>query len=176
MSDSLTHALGALVRHHRAALVQVASSMGLRQDEAVDVVQDAFLSFVERPEWRGTANRPAEAERLLHALVRNAARNSRRRPHRRHEPLEVAEEVQELEPLPDAVLTRAEEHHRLSGCVATLKEMHRAVVVARLFEGAPGTEVAHRLSMRPDHVATVLLRARRQLEACIAAGTPPVIA
>ncbi|MFO0601102.1 MAG: sigma-70 family RNA polymerase sigma factor [Myxococcaceae bacterium] len=176
MSDTLTAAIGTLVRRHRAALVRLATSLGLRHDEAVDVVQDGFLSFVERPEWRALATRPVDAERLLAALVRNAARNRRRRPFRGHEPLEACGSLAEGQPLPDAVLLAAEEHQRLSGCVATLKEMQRAVVVARLFEGTSGLEVASRLSMRPEHVATVLLRARRQLEVCLAAGASRSVA
>ncbi len=162
--------VGELVRRHRAGLLRSAVALGLQPDEALDVVQDAFAIFLSRPEWRALPRHTPDAERLLGALVRNTARTHRRRPHRRHQALEddPVEEIVEVAPLPDALLAEAEEHHRLTGCVATLKEMQRAVVVARLFEGDSGLEAASRLGMTPRNVAVVLHRARKRLEACLA--------
>ena len=169
--------VGELVRRHRSGLVRSAVALGLHVDEALDVVQEAFAIFVARPEWHGLPRHTADAERLLSALVRNTARTHRRRPHRRHEALDEAPglEPAELAPLPDALIAAAEEHHRLSGCVATLKEMQRAVVVARLFEGDSGLETASRLGMTPRNVAVVLHRARKRLEACLAQSRAPVM-
>jgi DNA-directed RNA polymerase specialized sigma24 family protein len=72
------------------------------------------------------------------------------------------EELVEVAPLPDALLAEAEEHHRLTGCVATPKQVQRAVLVARLFGGDSGRETATRLGMTPRNVAVVLHRARKR--------------
>lgn len=163
--------VGELVRRHRRALVWVALKEGLVAEEALDAVQDAFATFVRREEWRAIARDEAEAPKLLVTLVRNHARNARRRFERSAEPLSALSaeaEVDHARELLDAQLVRAEEHFQLTGCVATLDAQQRAIVTARLFEGASGAQVAFDLGISPGHVAVLLHRARQRLRTCLA--------
>ena len=62
-----------LVRERRSALAALARAEGVSPEDAVDCVQEALCTFLSRPppdgEWHAT----------LAVMVRNAARNRRRR-------------------------------------------------------------------------------------------------
>lgn len=61
--------------------------------DALDVVQDAFQVFLQRPDAEALRADPDGAPRLLSAITRNAARNLRRRHHRHVITLRVLEEL-----------------------------------------------------------------------------------
>ena len=83
-------------------------------------------------------------------MVKNAARNRRRRRY-------LARPHVELDELPsqapagdetiDDVLGRAEEHVRLRACVEELCEIQKAVVTLRMLEEQPGEDVARALGI-----------------------------
>lgn len=165
--------VGELVRRHRDALVAVSRAEGLLAEEALDAVQEAFATFMEKPEWRGLPPDTDDAPRLLTTLVRNHARNLRRRRWRKEEGMDVltgSAEVDTARKCLDAVMVEAEEHLELTGCLETLKGVQRAVVTARFFEGASGLEVAAQLGITPGNVAVILHRARQSLRACLNAS------
>ena len=58
---------------------------------------------------------------------------------------------------------------KLLGCVSSLNELQRRVVTLRMLEELSGEEVARELNLRPDHVATLLYRAKKELLRCISA-------
>ena len=62
-------------------------------DLAEDAVQEAFHTFLELPQARELVDSAAESRALLAAIVRNAARNLRRRHHRDRPHLEIAEDA-----------------------------------------------------------------------------------
>jgi RNA polymerase sigma-70 factor (ECF subfamily) len=134
--------VGALVRSHRGALVRAAMAEGLLAQEALDAVQDAFATFIQRREWRGL---PRDTD---DAPTGNA---------------EVDTAWRQL----DELMVEAEEHLKLTGCIATLKEVQRTIVTARFFEGASGLEVADEMGITPGNVAVILHRAREQLRGCL---------
>src|SRR5579862_8427511 len=68
-----------LVHRHRVALARTARREGIRPADALDCVQDAFLSFLQLPRARLLVGMPEDSARLLTILVRNIARNRRRR-------------------------------------------------------------------------------------------------
>ncbi|MDP2269680.1 MAG: sigma-70 family RNA polymerase sigma factor [Archangium sp.] len=160
--------VGALVREHRGMLVRVAVNEGLQADEALDAVQDGFAAFVEKPEWRDLPRDTPDASRLLATLVKNQARNLRRRASRKDAGMDaltaaIDHEQKQL----DELLEQAEEHLRLTGCIATLKQVQQTVVTARLFEGVSGQEVARELGLQPGNVAVILHRAQGNLRGCL---------
>jgi RNA polymerase sigma-70 factor (ECF subfamily) len=163
--DDVLELLSHAVREERARLAAVARREGLGAEDAIDCVQDAFCTFL-RLALRGEL--PAEAERAayLAGIVRNAARNKRRRHHlaRPHEPLDRAEAPG---PAADERLARAEEHVRLRACVERLCDTQRAVVTLRVLEERDGEDVAAQLGITRGHVDVLLHRARGSLLACM---------
>src|SRR5262245_63658804 len=68
-----------LVHTHRARLYRLARREGLRDEDSLDCVQDAFHTFLVLPQARQLVESDEESIKLLSVLVRNHARNRRRR-------------------------------------------------------------------------------------------------
>jgi RNA polymerase sigma-70 factor (ECF subfamily) len=163
--------IAGLAREHAGRLAAIARREGAGPVDALDLVQDAFHTLLARPDAAALRGRPAEAARLLAAIVRNAARNLRRRHYRARPHVDVdGEPVAAGEPPPDAALDRARELAQLGGCLAALGDVPRRVVTLRVLEELSGDEAARALGLSPGYVATLLYRARKQLERCMGAG------
>jgi RNA polymerase sigma-70 factor (ECF subfamily) len=165
-------ALGRLVHDERAALVRVAVREGLRPEEALECVQDALCIWLAQRE-AGIPSRPVWIATLKH-MVRNAARNGRRRHYRLrpHLPIDdaasvLADTAQGAEQLLDA----AETTLRLKVCVAQLREVERAVVTLRLLEEHSGEDVARMLGLSRSHVDVLVHRAKATLRVCMGAAS-----
>jgi RNA polymerase sigma-70 factor (ECF subfamily) len=158
-----------LARQHARALSAVARAEGLSADDALDAVQEAFQTFLELPEAHSLIGREQDSRRLLSAIVRNAARNMRRRAFRRlpHDALTDRAEIADDVPGVDELLARAEEELKLMGCVSQLSDLQQRVVRLRMLEELSGEDVARELGLRPDHVATLLYRAKKELFRCV---------
>jgi RNA polymerase sigma-70 factor (ECF subfamily) len=160
--------VGRLVHEHRGLLAGVARREGLTPEDAFDAVQEAFHTFLTRPEAAQVAGEPDDARKLLVTLTRNVARNRRRlhavaRPHDEGAVDDLPSAARSVE----ETLVAAEEHVRLEGCMLTLAEIPRAVVTLRLLEDRPGEDVARALGLTPGHVAVLLHRAKASLLACM---------
>ena len=156
-----------LARAHASRLAAVARREGLTAADALDAVQDAFHTLLARPDADALRDRPDDAARMLVAIVRNAARNARRR-HHRAKPHVGIDELTATD-TPDAALARAETTAKVAGCMASLGDIHRSVVTLRVLEELSGDEAARALGLTPGHVAVLLHRARKQLELCMTA-------
>ena len=158
-----------LARQHTRALSGIARAEGLPADDALDAVQEAFQTFLERPEAKSLIGDEVQSRRLLSAIVRNAARNMRRRAFRRlpHDELTDQPEIAEDLPGVDELLARAEELLKLMGCVSKLSDVQQRIVRLRMLEELSGDEVARELGLRADHVATLLYRAKKELFRCV---------
>jgi RNA polymerase sigma-70 factor (ECF subfamily) len=160
-----------LVHTHRARLSRLVVREGVRADDALDCVQEAFLSFLQLPQARLLVGSPEESARLLNTLARNIARNRRRR-HDYAKPHVVEEEI--VQNLPsdalssDEVVIQAEQHALALGCLVTLNEVQQAVVNLRLVDEVPGEDVAFQLGTTREHVGVLLFRARQELQRCLA--------
>ncbi len=165
--------ISGLARDHASRLAAAARREGLSAADALDVVQDAFHTLLARPDQDALRDRPADAARVLVAIVRNAARNARRRHHRARPHVELTEAELVASALavpgtaPDEHLDRAETSAQLAGCMASLGDIHRSVVTLRVLEELSGDEAAHELGLTANHVAVLLHRARKQLEQCM---------
>jgi RNA polymerase sigma-70 factor (ECF subfamily) len=160
-----------LVHAHRARLSRLVVREGVRADDALDCVQEAFLSFLQLPQARLLVGSPEESARLLSTLARNIARNRRRR-HDYAKPHIVEDEiVQNLASdalSSDEVVIQAEQHALALGCLVTLNEVQQAVVNLRLVDEVPGEDVAQQLGTTREHVGVLLFRARQGLQRCLA--------
>jgi len=158
-----------LARVHSRGLAAAARKERLGPDDALDAVQEAFQTFLLLPQARSLVEEPKESASLLGVLVRNAARNMRRRHHRAlpHDPLDDEPSLAADEVSVDEAIERAEEHVRLLGCVNRLAEMQRQVVRLRLLQELSGLETAEQLGLAPGRVAVLLHRAKKALLECL---------
>jgi RNA polymerase sigma-70 factor, ECF subfamily len=160
-----------LVHVHRGRLARIVQREGVRVDDALDCVQDAFLSFLKLPQARLLVGLPEDSAKLLAILARNIARNRRRR-HDYARPHLVDDEI--ILGLPsdaasaDEIVALAEQHALTLGCMVTLNEVQRAVVNLRLVDEVPGEDVARQLGTTPARVGVLLFRARQRLQRCLA--------
>ncbi len=165
-----------LASRNARPLAAVARREGLSPDDALDAVQEAFHTFLTLPQARSLVDDREGSRRLLAVLVRNAARNMRRRHFRSrpHEDAAAHEEIPDDAPSVDETLSRAEEHVRLMGCVSKLGELQRHVVTLRMLDELSGEATAARLGLTAGHVAVLLHRAKEALLRCVgeAAGAP----
>jgi RNA polymerase sigma-70 factor (ECF subfamily) len=159
--------ISSAVRVERGALARVARSEGLAAEDAVDCVQDALCTLLDLA-GSGQLDAGSDWAPILVTIVRNAARNQRRRHFRSREHVEWGpHEPREDRALPEELVARAENVVRLRACVAELCEIQRAVVTLRLLEERPGENVAHLLGVSNNHVAVLLYRAKASLRECM---------
>ncbi len=164
--ESAYDLLAELVRTERFRLASIARAEGLTPEEALDCTHEAFCTFLR---LANEGRVPAEAlPAYVATLVRNEARNRRRRHHRArpHEAIDAIDPASTQERA-DALLARAEEHVRLRACVDRLCETQKAVVTMRLLEEHAGEDVAARLGITRGHVDVLLHRAKANLTACM---------
>ncbi len=161
--------IGALARQHAGRLAAVARREGMSTVDALDVVQEAFQKLLGRPELRDD---PAQAYKTLAALVRNAARNLRRRHYKAKAHRDLDEVALSADaPGPADGLERAQNREQLAGCMAKLDDVHRHIVTLRVLEELSGAETAEQLGLTPNHIAVLLHRAKKELERCMLTGS-----
>jgi RNA polymerase sigma-70 factor (ECF subfamily) len=158
-----------VARAKRAILAGIARAEGLTAEDAVDCVQEGLCTLLDLVQSGEVAFGP-DPSAILATIVRNAARNHRRRHFRSrpHEDFGARERAGDEQAMPEELVARAEEHVRLRGCVAELCEIQRAVVSLRMLEERPGEDVAALLGISSNHVAVLLHRAKSALRTCMA--------
>jgi RNA polymerase sigma-70 factor (ECF subfamily) len=154
-----------LARERRSALAALARAEGVSPEDAVDCVQEALCTLLGRIDKLSADQSQWHAS--LATMVRNAARNRRRRRFVQRPHLAVAEDLAAPDEKADETLERAEEHVKLRLCVEELCEIQKAVVTLRMLEEQPGEDVARALGISAAHVAVLLHRAKTSLRACM---------
>ena len=130
-----------------------------------------FRTLISRPDSQALRDKPDDAARVLSTIVRNAARNLRRRHHHAKPHVDLDDHALAAPlPAPDEAIAQAETQAQLVGCMAKLGDAHRHVITLRVLEELSGEEAAQALGVSPGHVAVLLHRARKQLEACMSAA------
>jgi RNA polymerase sigma-70 factor, ECF subfamily len=160
--------VSSLAVEHTRGLAHIAKHEGLSSTDALDAVQEAFHTFLTLPRARRLVDEHDDAAKLLTVLVRNVARNARRRHHHAAPHLDVAElALADAAPSVDDLLSRAEDHVRLQGCVTRLSEMQRRLVTLRLLDEVSTGELTSELGLTAGHVAVLLYRAKQSLLLCM---------
>ena len=166
-----------LVHTHRGKLYGLARREGLREQDALDCVQDALQTFLLLPQARQLVESNEDSIKLLSVLVRNHARNRRRR-HEVARPHDAGDETLALltagaQPV-DELIAQAEDFALMIGCLDHLGKLQRAVVSLRMLDEVAGEDVAAMLELPPSHVAVLLHRAKQNLKTCmVSAGYRP---
>lgn len=166
-----------LVHTHRGRLYGLARREGLREEDSLDCVQDAFHTFLLLPQARRLVESDEDSIKLLSVLVHNHARNRRRR-HEIARPHDSGDETLArlgAEALPvDELIAQAEEFALMVGCLDHLGKLQRAVVSLRMLDEITGEDVAAMLGLSSAHVAVLLHRAKQNLRSCmLSAGYRP---
>jgi RNA polymerase sigma-70 factor (ECF subfamily) len=172
MASHFTTWVSKLAKVHARALAGVAVREGLSRVDAVDAVQEAFSTLLSLPQARELSLDDEGAERLMSVIVRNAARNMRRRHYlkRPHEGLDEKNDLATELPDVDTLISAAEEHVALLGCVSQLGRIQRHVVTLRVLEELTPEDTARKLGLTSGNVAVLLHRAKKALNDCIEAG------
>lgn len=166
-----------LVHTHRGRLYGLARREGLREEDSLDCVQDALQTFLLLPQARQLVESNDDSIKLLSVLVRNHARNRRRR-HEVARPHDAGDETLArltAEALPaDELIAQAQEFAVMIGCLDHLGKLQHAVVSLRMLDEVAGEDVAAMLGLPPSHVAVLLHRAKQNLRSCmLSAGYRP---
>src|SRR5262245_42756188 len=159
-----------LVHTHRGRLYRLARREGLREEDSFDCVQDAFHTFLLLPQARQLVESNDDSIKLLSVLVRNHARNRRRRHEIARPPDSRDETLAQLtvESLPvDELIGQAQDFALMVGCLDHLGKLQRAVVSLRMLDEIAGEDVAEMLELQPSHVAVLLHRAKQNLRSCM---------
>lgn len=160
--------VGTMATTHTRRLAAVARAEGLTAEDALDAVQEGFHTLLSMPQARSLVGNEDDCAKLLSVIVRNAARNMRRRHHRARPHVEMSmNESYVDQPSVESMIERAEEHVRLLGCINQLGTLQRHVVSLRMLEELSGEDTAHELELTSSHVAVLLHRAKRELQRCL---------
>ena len=172
MASHFTTWVSKLAKVHTRPLAAVAVREGLSRVDAVDAVQEAFSTLLSLPQARELSMDDEGAERLMSVLVRNAARNMRRRHYLKkpHETFDEGTDPPTDLPDVDSLISAAEEHVALLGCISQLGRIQRLVVTLRVLEELTPEDTARKLGLTSGNVAVLLHRAKKALHDCIAAG------
>lgn len=157
-----------LVHRHRERLLAYARRRGLGAEDALDAVQDGFVSFLRLPEAQAIAHEGDDALKLLTVIVRHNLQNqlSKRRRHGRAHALIQAEAAQLDNESSESLIARAEELARLKGCIDRMAYLQRKVVMLSLLDDQPRDEVAKLLGISDGYVRVLLHRARQHVRTC----------
>lgn len=167
----------ALVRRYSPRLLGLARRIVGNDEDARDVIQDAFLAaFRSLERFHGDAR----LSTWLHRIVVNTAlmklRRRRRKPEESIEPLlpafladgHHAEKFSAWSEPADETLSRAETRALVRNRIEELPESFRTVLVLRDIEGLDTEETARVLNTTPNAVKIRLHRARQALRTLLA--------
>jgi len=160
--------VAALVHAHRARLLAYARRRGLDAEEALDVVQDSFITFLGLPEAQSIAQDHLGSLKLLTVIVRHNVQNQRRKRARHGEAHELlgAEIAFGEGQSSEHLIVRAEELARVHGCMLRMARLEREVVMLSLLDEQPRERVGEVLGISAGYVRVLLHRARQHLRNC----------
>jgi RNA polymerase sigma factor (sigma-70 family) len=157
-----------LVHAHREYLLAYARRRGLDAEEALDAVQDSFISFLGLPSAQSIAHEPLDSLKLLTVILRHHVQNQRRKRARHGHAHELFEGESTPDPVPssETLIAHAEELARVNGCLLRMARLPREVVMLSLLDHQSRDSVGEVLGISAGHVRVLLHRAREHLRNC----------
>jgi RNA polymerase sigma-70 factor (ECF subfamily) len=139
------------------------------RSEAEDVLQDVYVTV-----WRKAASfDPGRASPItwMVAIARNRAIDRLRASavSRRMEPIESADAVSDPAPAAVERVEMAQQHQRLSRCLAELEVRHASAIRAAFLDGTTYEELAARMSVPLGTMKSWIRRGLLKLRACLEA-------
>lgn len=173
LAEGDREALSPLMERHYRRCYRIALSYLRQRDDALDVVQEAFVkAFQQAARWDGSG----EAGPWLARITVNLSIDRWRRNRRRlatFSPLAEDDRAPGLAdggPSPERRVQRREAGERLKAALDKLPERQRAVVVLRHHQEMSLEEIARALDMSLGTVKSSLHRALQRMRASLAAG------
>ncbi len=166
--------LGAVVDEHARRLYRAARGMGFLAEDAEDLVQDVFVTFVHGLDrFEGRSNVGTWLFGILYHKIQERRRSSARE--EAHDP---ADEVFEsrfdargswirLPIAPDREATSREVGVALRKCLDDLPPLQRAVFELRQVEELSAAEAGNVLGQTVTYIGVLLHRARTRLRECL---------
>ncbi|MET4897858.1 RNA polymerase sigma factor [Sphingomonadaceae bacterium jetA1] len=142
---------------HEPDLLRQARRWAADEDEARDLVQEAYVQLFQLTAWDGIANPAAYTVRIIRNCALQRMRRARIVPIRQFAGLE---ELDLADPLPDsfAVAAGREEWRRLTAGIDALPPACRRVVLMRKFDDMPPRAIAEKLGLSLSTVEKQLAR------------------
>jgi len=166
-----------IVVRHQKKMFNISYRMTGDYNEAAEVVQDAFVSAYKNIQgFRGSAR----FSTWLYSIAINLSRNrlkqmkarSKREPFSMDDPIQTNDGEMKLDrpsndiSVPDR-LERHEVEQRVHGCIKSLEDEFREVVVLRDIQGFSYSEICDMLKLAEGTVKSRLHRARESLKNCL---------
>ncbi len=168
-------ALAPLMGIHYRRLYRIALAYLRQREDALDVVQEAFVrAFQAAPRWDGAAVGPWLSRITVNLAIDRWRRNRRRA--QTFSPLGEGDHAPSLAatgPEPDRRLHAREVGERVRAALARLPERQRAVVVLRHYQELSLDEIAAALDMSLGTVKSSLHRALQRLRGSFAGEARP---
>ena len=168
-------ALAPLMEKHYRRLYRIALAYLRQPDDALDVVQEAFVkAFQSAPKWDGSAEAGPWLARITVNLSIDRWRRNRRRA-QTFTPLTESDHAASLAdagPSPDRRVQGRETGERVAAALRGLPERQRAVVVLRHYQDMSLEEIAHALGMSLGTVKSSLHRALARMRTGLAGARP----
>jgi RNA polymerase sigma factor (sigma-70 family) len=169
-------ALRDVVNQHARRLYRAARGMGFTTDDAEDLAQDVFVTFLETIErFEGRSDVGTWLFGILHHKAQE-----RRRAHGREDLADPIDEMFERQFNPDGswseppiaadrLVASDQTAEALRECLEALPDQHREVFQLRQLEELSAAEVSRVLDCTINHVGVMFHRARVRLRACLEA-------
>lgn len=160
--------VASLVHTHRRELLNQARRSGLGTDDALDAVQEAFVSFMQLPQARDIAKEGDDSIKLLSVILRHSVNNGWRKRRRRAGVLQQLDfgRLEEAAETSQTLIERAEEVGRLRGCIRRMARLQRQVIRLSLLDEQAHELIAADLGITEGYVRVLLHRAREHLRQC----------
>ena len=177
-----TETLSLLVHEHARPLYRASRGMGFRHEEAEDLAQDVFKTFLETLDrYEGRSQVRTWLFGILHLKVLERRRDQEKT--RRYDSIDEVFESRFDEAghwtRPPADLQRIMESQELgvaiTECLEGLPVAQRSVFVFRVMEGMETSEICKILDISVTNMNVMMFRARNRLRECIESqrsGTP----
>ncbi len=163
-----------LVERHQRRIYQLALSIVKEHEEALDVVQEAFVKVHQNlPGFKGDAAFFTWAYRITYNLAIDAVRKTGRGEKVAVEENTLTDEGAQFESYgagsqsPQAATLRGELSRELERALATLSENHRAILLLREVDGLSYEELAEVLKVPKGTVMSRLFHARHKMQAAL---------
>lgn len=166
MKDGDQQAFAVLVRRHSGLFFSAAYRMYPQEQEAEDIVQEAFLKLWQRPE----AFDPAKGVKFttwFYRVVTNLAidRARRRKPQTSSEILDV---MADKRPRADEIMAEDEKQRAIERAIAALPERQKAALNLCFYEGLSNKDAAEILGVGVKALESLLMRAKKTLKEVLA--------
>jgi RNA polymerase sigma-70 factor, ECF subfamily len=175
-------AVRAIIQQHNRRLFRIARSIIRDDNEAEDVVQEAYVrAFTKLAEFRGESSLGTWLSRIVMNEALGRVRRQQSAPIRISlESLKPGGEViafplTSKQPDPERTMAQNEIRLILERTIDDLPEAFRVVLMARMIEEMSVEETAELLGLRPQTVKTRLHRAKRLLRASLEKQIGPAL-